>query len=159
MEPRDTLEQSDALSPESCPLRGRTRRRKDRVPSKIRDKVSNGTRMLPETDGRLRTARRYKEIASAILVDQGGDACSEARLQLIRRFSAAAVIAEELEARLVRGEAIDIAEHALLCSSLVRLAARIGLGRIPKQIGTLAEYLTKRYSQPPCIDDAAEDAS
>ena len=46
-------------------------------------------------------------------------------MQLIRRFASGAVLAEELEARLVRGEQVDIAEHALLSSTLVRLAQRI----------------------------------
>ena len=34
----------------------------------------------------------------------------------------------------MRGERIDIAQHALLCSTLHRLAGRIGLSRIPKPI-------------------------
>jgi antitoxin (DNA-binding transcriptional repressor) of toxin-antitoxin stability system len=45
---------------------------------------------------------------------------------LIRRFAAAAVLAEQLEARIARGEEITLTDHALLCSSLVRLAQRIG---------------------------------
>ena len=53
------------------------------------------------------------------------------RKQLIRRFAAAAVLAEQLEAKLARGEEIDVNTHALLCSTLTRLASRIGLGRIP----------------------------
>jgi hypothetical protein len=51
-----------------------------------------------------------------------------------RRFAAAAVIAEELEAKLARGEAIDIAEHALLCSTLVRVARQIGVNRIVRDV-------------------------
>ena len=100
-----------------------------------RSRVSNGSKTLPETDGRLRITRRFRDIAGFILVDQGGvDACSESRKQLIRRFAAAAVLAEQLEAKLCRGENIDISEHALLCSTLTRLASRIGLDRIPKDV-------------------------
>lgn len=54
---------------------------------------------------------------------------SEARVQLCRRFSAAACMAEQLEARLANGLAVDIYEHALLSSTLVRLAQRIGIDR------------------------------
>ena len=57
----------------------------------------------------------------------GPDLCSELRRQLIRRFSAACVLAEELEGRLARGEEIDVERHALLCSSLVRLASASAL--------------------------------
>ena len=95
-----------------------------------RSRVSNGKELLPGVDGRSLVARRYRDVANAILTDQADGAnCTEARLQLIRRFSAAAVLAEQLEARLANGEAIDIAEHALLCSTLTRLAQRIGIDR------------------------------
>ena len=109
-----------------------------------RDRVSNGRDVLPNADGRSIIARRYKTIASAILLDQGGaDACSESRKQLVRRFAAAAVLAEQMESRLANGEDINIAEHALLCSTLVRVARQIGVDRIAKDISTptLSEYL------------------
>jgi hypothetical protein len=84
------------------------------------------------------------------MVDQGGpDQCSESRQQLIRRFAAAAVLAEQLEASLARGEKIDITEHALLVSTLVRVAQRIGIDRIPKMIvPTLNEYLVDESPEP-----------
>jgi hypothetical protein len=100
-----------------------------------RSRISNGRDVLPNIDGRSIIARRYRDIASAIVVDQGGaDQCSESRKQLIRRFAAAAVLAEQLESRLVKGEQIDITEHATLSSTLVRLAQRIGIDRVPRDI-------------------------
>jgi hypothetical protein len=64
--------------------------------------------------------RSRGSIANAILVDQGGeDQCSESRKQLIRRFAAAAVLAEQMEADLARGMPIDIQKHATLSSTLV----------------------------------------
>jgi hypothetical protein len=39
------------------------------------------------------------------------------------------VLAEQME-----GEQINAAEHALLCSTLVRIGHRIGLDRIPREI-------------------------
>jgi hypothetical protein len=111
-----------------------------------RSRVSNGKDLLPGVDGRSLVARRYRDISSAILTDQGGaDRCSEARQQLVRRFAAAAVIAEQLEARLANGEDISITEHALLCSTLVRVARQIGVGRVAKDITpTLDQYLRNR---------------
>jgi len=100
-----------------------------------RSRVSNGRDVLPDIDGRSCIARRYRDIMSAILVDQGGaDQCSESRKQLIRRFAAAAVLAEQLEARLANGEQIDIAEHSTLSSTLVRLAQRIGTNRVARDV-------------------------
>jgi hypothetical protein len=122
------------------PARSRTAKERK---SHGRSRVSNGRDLLPDIDGRSLVARRYRDICGAIVVDQGGaDRLSESRLQLIRRFAAAAVLAEQLEARLANGEQINIAEHALLCSTLVRVAQRIGIGRTAKNITpTLSEYL------------------
>ena len=80
---------------------------------------------------------------SAVASDQGGaEHLSEARLQLIRRFSATSVLAEQLEALLARGEEINIREYSLLVSTMVRVAQRIGIDRVPRDVmASLAEYL------------------
>jgi hypothetical protein len=108
-----------------------------------RSRVTNRDGLLPDVDGRTALARRFRDIASAILADQAGaDECSEARKQLIRRFAAAAVLAEQMEAQLAKGESIAVAEHALLCSSLVRLSNRIGIDRRARDLGpTLGQIL------------------
>ena len=110
-----------------------------------RSRITNGGDILPYVDGRSTLARRYRDIASQLAVDQGGaDRLGEARLHLIRRFAACACIAEQLEARLANGEQIDISEHAQLCSSLVRIASRIGIDRIPREVApSLSEYLRR----------------
>jgi hypothetical protein len=135
----DTTGKNGADGVEKRPVRGGIAGRKDYA----RDKLTNGSKTLPDTDGRLRVARRFRDIAAAILVDQGGfDACSESRRQLIRRFSAACVLAEDLEGRLARGEEVDVERHALLCSTLTRLAQRIGINRRLKNITPdLHDYL------------------
>src|SRR6516165_4950296 len=93
-------------------------------------------------DGRSAVARRYRDIAAQIIADMGGASqCAEARLQLIRRFAAAAVLAEQIEARLANGHSISITDHALLSSTLVRLAQRIGIDRRSRDITPLSEYL------------------
>jgi hypothetical protein len=111
-----------------------------------RSRVSNGNALLPGVDGRTAGARRYADLASALVQDAGGiERCSEARLQLIRRFAAASVLAEQLEARLANGESIDVAEHAALASTLVRLASRIGIDRRAKTVvPTVQDYIEGR---------------
>jgi hypothetical protein len=119
------------------------KRAKDRK-AYARSRVENsGGDLLPNVDGRGLIARRFREIAGAILTDQGGhERCSESRKQLIRRFSAACVMAEQLEARLANGESINVQDHAQLCSTLVRITQRIGINRVPKNVTpTLADYL------------------
>jgi hypothetical protein len=111
--------------------------------------------LLREADGerpRLRkhvsgvpplSARRYETIASALLLEQGNPVeCSEARKQLIKRFAAVAVLAEQLEVRLACGEEININQHAVLCSTLVRIAQALGIDRqAPNSAPTLSAYL------------------
>jgi len=111
--------------------------------SNNRSRVTNGREVLPGVDQRSAIARRYHDVVSMIVGDQGGvDRLAEARLQLIRRFAASAVLAEQMEARLAAGEQINIAEHAQLTSSMVRVAQRIGINRRAKDITpTLAKYL------------------
>jgi hypothetical protein len=111
-----------------------------------RSRVTNGADLLPGIDGRSAMARRVRDIASALVQDAGGlGRCSEARLQLIRRFAAASVLAEQLEARLANGEAIDVAEHAALASTLVRLAAKIGIDRRAKPVvPSVQDYIEGR---------------
>ena len=54
----------------------------------------------------------------------------------------ACVLAEDLEGRLARGEEIDVERHALLCSTLTRLAQRIGIDRRARNVTpTVKDYL------------------
>ncbi len=121
-----------------------------------RSRVSNGRDILPGVDGRSVVARRYRDVSVAIFQDQGGESnCSESRKQLVRRFAAASVMAEMLEAELAQGKAIDVTEHALLVSTAVRVAMRIGLDRRSRNITpTLSDYLRADEA----VDVADEEA-
>jgi hypothetical protein len=124
-----------------------------------RSKVTNRRDLLPNVrDGRTATARRFKDITLAVAADQRGiNELSEARLQLIRRFSALCCHAELLEARLANGEQVDIGEHSNLSSTLVRIASRIGIDRIPKDVTpSLGEYLKRRRETDDETLEAAE---
>ena len=113
--------------------------------SKQRSRVSNGAGDLPDVDKRSSVARRFRDIVSQVCVDLGGaDRLSEARLQLIRRFAACSVLAEQLEARLARNETVDVSEHSQLSSTLTRLVQRIGINRVAKTVPTLGEYLATK---------------
>src|SRR5262249_81067 len=109
-----------------------------------KSRLTNAPVLLANVDGRTTVARRYRDIATAIATDQGGaDRLSETRLQLIRRFSAAACLAEQLESRLARGEEIGIQENSLLGSTMGRVAQGIGIDRRARNImRSLSEYLT-----------------
>jgi hypothetical protein len=112
---------------------------------------------LPGIDQRSAIARRFRDVIAAVCSDMGGaDRCSEARFQLIRRFAALVVQAEAMEARLAQGETIDVAAHAHISSTLVRLSSRIGVNRVPKDVTPrLHDYLRDRVAD---TDTEAEPA-
>jgi hypothetical protein len=113
---------------------------------------------LLNIDGRSAIARRYRDLVLEILGDQGGlENCAQARVQLIRRFAAASVIAEGLEEAYLGGATIDITTHSQLCSSLVRIAHRIGINRRLKNVTpALADYLEAADGQ---ATEAGTDSS
>lgn len=123
-----------------------------------KSRVSNNVALLPDIDGRTMLGRRYRDLVENLISDQGGASqLSEARLQLVRRFAACATLAENMEAAIVRGEPVSLAEHASLCSNLVRLGQRIGLDRIAKDVTpSLIERLRAKYANKP--DEAEEQA-
>jgi hypothetical protein len=108
-----------------------------------RSRVTNGRDLLPGIDGRSPVARRYRDICASLASDMGGAAMmSEARSQLCRRFAALSVIAETMEAQLARVEPIDLGEYALVSSTLVRIASRLGIERRSRKlVPTIAEYI------------------
>jgi hypothetical protein len=129
--------------------RGRSRTLEERK-RHARARVSNGADILPNVDGRSLVARRYRDILSALIGDAGGaEQLSAVGLHLRRRFSATCALADDMEARLVNGEQIDVTQHALLVSSSVRLARQIGVARIPRTVGpTLGAILRHGIEQP-----------
>ena len=122
-----------------------------------RTRITNGACILPFVDGRSLLAKRYRDIADQLVADQGGGGLPEARLQLIRRFAGCCVLAEQLEAKLVIEEPIKTEEYSQLISFLVRVASRIGLDRIPRNVTpALRDYLDLRSQPEPEFGEAAE---
>lgn len=79
--------------------------------------------------------RRYKDILAALVSDLGGpDQLSDTQLQLCRRLAGHSCLAEAMEARVVNGETIDLSEYALMTSNSVRVASRIGITRVSRDI-------------------------
>jgi hypothetical protein len=91
-------------------------------------------------------ALRCREITRAMLAEQGGvEKCAEARRHLIRRFATVAVLAEQIEAEMIRGGQVDIKTYAQLTSTLVRIAQCIDLDRPAKNnTPSLREYLSAK---------------
>ena len=129
------------------------------LPSRARSAVTNHKDLLPGLDGRSATARRFRDLVNAFVADMGGlDRCSQIKLGLVRRLAATTVQAEMLEARMVNGEAIDIATLCTLASTTVRLSQRLGLERRARNVTTsLGQYLAARTTLA-TGDDSGIDA-
>jgi hypothetical protein len=65
-------------------------------------RITNEVTELANADRRTVIGTRFRDVCAAIVSNMGGvDHCSEARLQLARRFSA---LAQQMEAALAKGE-------------------------------------------------------
>src|ERR1700726_3696461 len=119
-------------------------------PSRGRSKVGNG-KLLPMTDGRSATARRFKDLVEDIAADLGGkDHLSEGQRQLIRRAAMLSAECERQEALAARGEAeFNCDAYGVMCDRLGRLFGRLGLERVARDATpSLASYLQAKVGPP-----------
>jgi hypothetical protein len=111
---------------------------------------------LPRRGPRYRRQKSYRAILARIFSDLAGTEITETKRQMIHRFAALTVATEELEAGLIDGRKIDVDQLATLCSTLNRLALRIGIKVEAKGDGvSLGEYLQDRTEPPD--DDGGQD--
>lgn len=89
-------------------------------------------------DGRTHAAKAFDKLYSAISSDLGGDLTAVERA-LIEGFCGATVVLQALNTQLALGKAIDLTEHGSVCSSMVRIAAKIGLSRRSRIVSGLVE--------------------
>jgi hypothetical protein len=81
-------------------------------------------------DGRTNAAKQFAAIAIGIAQDFGGEArLTTVQRHLVEAFAGAAISVNDLNARLLMGEKIDILEQSQVISTLVRIAARLGVRR------------------------------
>lgn len=94
-------------------------------------------------DGRSTALKQFDAIASGIAADLGGeDRLSTVERHLVEAFAGAAICVNDLNARLLLGEKIEILEFSQAISSVVRLAARIGVKRVAREIApSVEDYL------------------
>ena len=88
-----------------------------------------------QLDGRTKARRHFDAIASGIIADLGGEeALTTVQRHLVEAFAGAAVTVNDLNARLLLGGKVDVVEHSQAISILVRIATRLGLKRVAKDV-------------------------
>ena len=87
-------------------------------------------------DGRTKARKQFDAIARGIAVDLGGDdRLSTVQRHLVEAFAGAAIHVHKLNARLLLGEEVDLVAHSQAISTMVRIASRIGVNRIAREVG------------------------
>jgi hypothetical protein len=127
----------------------------DPMPVKKKRGRPNGhhkARMLTrsELDGRTTVAKQFDAIALGIAQDLGGeDQLSTIQKHLVEAFAGAAVVLNDINTRAMSGvEAIDLLAYSTAVSTLVRVASKIGLRRVPKdRTPSLSEILREEPVQ------------
>jgi len=94
-------------------------------------------------DRRTNAARIFDRLVGDIESDLGGrDQLTAIERSLVEAYAGAALVLDNLNARLLCGEAIDIGEHAQAVSAMVRVAARLGIRRRQRDVTpSLRDYL------------------
>jgi hypothetical protein len=110
-----------------------------------RSKVSNGTRLLQNVDGRSSSARRFRDLVNAFEEEVGGP-LSEVERGLIRQAAALTFKAEELQSALVNGEPVDGDQLIRLTGTAKRILSAISAkaSKRKEPTPTLADHLRKR---------------
>jgi hypothetical protein len=112
-------------------------------------------------DGRTRAHKKFDAIAAGIVSDLGGeDRLSTVTQHLVEAFAGTALHVGVLNARLLLGEKIDIIEYSQVISTLVRLASRIGIHRLARDVTPLPlEYGHDAVDAASAADAADEGAT
>jgi hypothetical protein len=121
-----------------------------------RSRVGNGKVLLPMTDGRSLTARRFQDLFEDIAGDLGGlDLLSEGQKQMIRRAATLSAESERLEAEWANGRPFDLTLYSTTANCLRRIFESLGLKRVARQVNSDDEALLRHFSRPPSNVEAA----
>jgi hypothetical protein len=129
--------------PADRPIKARTIRT-------LRSRVSNGTVMLANIDGRSSLARRYRDLVESFEADLGGPSLTEVERGLIRQAASLTLRAEQLSADLVNGQPVDGDQLIRLTGTAKRILQAISAKaakRKPTGSDALKEHLAKRAAE------------
>jgi hypothetical protein len=108
---------------------------------------------LADLDGRTLAARTTKRLIGELESDLGGgDRLTAGERVLAHRAAAATAMAEDLEARWLTGQPVDIGMYATLVNAAARLLRTLGLQRRPRDVTpSLQDYVAFRAAPGPTL--------
>jgi hypothetical protein len=96
-------------------------------PSRLRSRVTNGSKMVAGLDGRSAEARRYRDLVISYADDLGGaDKLTEAQRTLIAQAATLQVQSERVQAAVLRGDLVDVEQLTRLANAAMRILTRWG---------------------------------
>ena len=96
-------------------------------PASTQSAITNRSELLRGIDGRSAESRRFRDLIEGFTADFGATPPGERELALIRQAAALTVQAEALQAKIVRGEDIDLEQLTRLtnvCTRTLELGIR-----------------------------------
>jgi hypothetical protein len=129
------------------------KRRRERKPPKLPKYILPNRDNL---DGRTHAAKAFEKLYAAISSDLGND-LTAVEQALVEGFCGAFIVLQALNTKLALGEAVDLTQHASVCSSMVRIAAKIGLSRRSRIVSGLIEAEASPPSWSPFRDTVTQD--
>ncbi len=99
-------------------------------------------------DGRTFARRHFLAVVRGISEDLGGvDVLTTVQRNLIEAFAGVAVHVTNLNAHLLKGEKVDILAHAAAINALVKVASRLGMRRVAREIQTLHDIMNQEIEE------------
>lgn len=102
-------------------------------------------------DRRTAARKAFDALVAEIEHDLGGrEQLSAIEKSLIHAYAGSAILLDDLNARVVLGQEIDVGTHAQITSALVRIASRLGLQRRQRDVTpNVQEYLRSKRQESP----------
>jgi hypothetical protein len=99
---------------------------------------SRNWRNRSRLDQRSGPVKEFDALVTAIETDLGGrDQLSAIERALVEAFASATMVLNHLSTKMLAGEKIEMTEHGAAVGAMVRVAARLGIGR---RAGMLARH-------------------
>jgi hypothetical protein len=117
--------------------------------TRLRSRVTNGSKLVAGLDGRSAEARRYRDLVMSYSDDLGGaDSITEAQRTLIGQAATLQIQSERVQAAVLKGEQVNVEQLTRLANSSTRILTRLGLKRERRDATPdLADYLAAHHAE------------
>ncbi len=112
-------------------------------PSRSRSRVTNGSEMLRGIDARTAEARRFRDLCEGFTKDLGSPPGAR-DLALVRQAAALTVQTETMQAKIVRGEDVNVEQLTRLANGVTRTLRELGIRKRGAQRPSLEAYLVSK---------------